>query len=68
MGMHRQRKIAMNQVHLAGVHVIVDQRLIGGLEELLACGALKVAVNSMVIGASLEPNALWVSTSVIPEA
>src|SRR5438132_3854504 len=41
--MHRQRKIAMDQINLIGVDVVVHQLLISGLKELLAGRALKIA-------------------------
>ena len=46
MGMHRAAENRDESRYTLPVFdVIVDQRLIGGLEELFACGALKVAVN-----------------------
>ena len=43
IGMHFERKIAVNQIHLARNHVVVDHLLDGGLKKIAACRALKIA-------------------------
>src|SRR5258708_6897634 len=45
MGMHRQGKVAMHQVHFPGVHIILHDLLRGVQKELLASGALKIAID-----------------------